>query len=281
MPGALMKLTLINPRASIRRNGQLRFGVVYRFMVRAEEHLSYTIPRIGCGGDALTRYSSMSTVELIQACVGADNAAWEEFVVRFHRPISLSTVRIAYQWGEIPQQVVDDLVQETYLKLCANKCRQLLEFAAEHPDAIPGYIKTIAVNIARDHFKSLHSQKRGSGEVSQIMEDADSKAGPSTLGGQDAMEQEVLFKQIDECIESCLEGPDRERDRTIFWLYYQQGMTAKDIAALPRMGLSTKGVESVLVRVIRLLRERLVGMQVQIGSKPTQGEKGFLPAESF
>jgi RNA polymerase sigma-70 factor, ECF subfamily len=221
----------------------------------------------------------MSGEQLIQACAeGNDGAAWDEFVRRFHRPISLSTIRTAYQWGEIPQQVVDDLVQETYLKLCTNKCCQLLEFARRHPDAILGYVKTIAVNVAHDYFKSLHSQKRGSGQVNQIMEDTDPTAAPSEPGGPEAMERRVLFKQIDECIETCLEGPDQDRDRTIFWLYYQQGMTAKDIAALPTIGLSAKGVESVLVRVIRLVRDRMVGMQIQMG---TQGEKGFLPAESY
>jgi RNA polymerase sigma-70 factor, ECF subfamily len=223
----------------------------------------------------------MSAEELIRACAqGNDGAAWDEFVSRFHRPISLSIIRIAYQWGELPQQVVDDLVQDTYLKLCINKCRQLLEFAANHPDTVVGYIKTIAANVAHDYFKSIHSKKRGSGEVNQIMEEADLKAAPSKVGGQDAMEREVLFKQIDECIES-LEGPDRDRDRTIFWLYYQQGMTAKDIAALPTIGLSAKGVESVIVRVIRLLRDRIVGMQIQSGSALTPGEKGFFPAESY
>lgn len=226
------------------------------------------------------RYSSLSAVELIGLCAESnDGAAWEEFVARFHRPISFSVVRTAYQWDEIPQQAVDDLVQETYLKLCANKCHHLLEFSTKHPDAIPGYIKTIAVNVARDYFKALHSQKRGSGEVGQISEDADPKAAPRQLGGQEAMERQVLFKQIDECIECCLEGPDQDRDRTIFWLYYQQGMTAKDIAELPTIGLSAKGVESVIVRVVRLLRERMVDMQIVSGTRP--GEKGLLPAQSY
>ena len=81
-----------------------------------------------CCGVRLLRHSSMSGEELVRACAeGNDGAAWEEFVSRFHRPISLSIIRTAYQWGEIPQQVVDDLVQDIYLKLCANKCRQLLE----------------------------------------------------------------------------------------------------------------------------------------------------------
>lgn len=228
----------------------------------------------------MVRYSSLSAVELIGLCAESnDGAAWEEFVARFHRPISLSVIRVAHQWGENPQQAVDDLVQDTYLKLCANKCLQLLEFSANHPDAILGYIKTIAVNVAHDYFKSLHSQKRGSGEVGQIAEGADPKAAAHEPGGQEAMERAVLFKQVDECIECCLDGPDRDRDRTIFWLYFKQGMTAKDIAALPTIGLSAKGVESVIVRVTRLLRERMVDMQIGSGSRP--GEKGLLPAESY
>jgi RNA polymerase sigma-70 factor (ECF subfamily) len=224
----------------------------------------------------------MSEEELIRACAeGTDAAAWDEFVRCFHRPICLSIIRIAYQWGEVPQRIVDDLVQDTYLKLCTNKCQQLLRFAEQHPNNVLAYIKTIAANVAHDHFKSHHSQKRGSGEISQLGEDSDPQSAPSTPGGSEAIEREVLFKQIDECVESCLEGPDRDRDRTIFWLYYQQGMTAKDIAALPTIGLSPKGVESVIVRIIRLVRERMVRMQIQIGSKPAQGEKGFLPAESY
>jgi RNA polymerase sigma-70 factor (ECF subfamily) len=200
----------------------------------------------------------MSDTELIRVCAeGHDDAAWVEFVCRFRRPITLSIIRIAHQWGESPQQVVDDLVQDTYLKLCADSCRQLLEFAERAPHAVVGYIKKTAVNVAHDYFKSLHSQKRGSGEVSQIMEEFDPRASPSDLGGEKAIEQEIQFQQIDECLKSCLEGPDRERDRLIFWLHCRQGMTAKEIAALPDINLSAKGVESVIFRVLRLLRERM------------------------
>jgi RNA polymerase sigma-70 factor (ECF subfamily) len=90
----------------------------------------------------------MSVGELIRACAESnDGAAWEEFVTRFQRPISLSIKRTACQWGKDQWQFVDDLLQDTYLKLCADKCRLLLEFAQQHSDeAMLGYIKTIAIN---------------------------------------------------------------------------------------------------------------------------------------
>jgi len=224
----------------------------------------------------------MSAEELIHACAESnDGPAWQEFVARFHRPISLSILRIAYQWGSTPGQIVDDLVQETYLKLCADKCQLLRGFAFRHPEAVLGYIKTIAVNVAHDHFKSLHSQKRGSGGAAQLLEDVEPCAKSGDLGGQAAMEREVLLDQIDRCLEVCSEGFDRERDRLIFWLYYQQGMSAKAIAALPTVDLTAKGVESAIFRLTRLVREQIVGLRSRTSTSPQPGEKGFRPAESY
>jgi RNA polymerase sigma-70 factor (ECF subfamily) len=200
----------------------------------------------------------MSIEELIRACAESNEAtAWEEFVARFRRPISLSILRAAYQWGKIPQQIVDDLVQETYLKLCTNKCKLLLDFAAQHPDSVPGYIKTIAVNVAHDYFKSLHSQKRGEGETDQFQEEAEPQAHRGGFGSQGAMEHEVLLKQIDDRLHGCAAGPNQERDCLIFWFYYLQGMSAKAIAALATIKLTAKGVEAVIFRLIRCVREQL------------------------
>ena len=223
----------------------------------------------------------MSAEDLIRACAESnDGAAWEEFVARFHRPVSLSIVRAAYQWGALPRQVVDDLVQETYLKLCTDKCRLLLSFAVQHPEAVPGYIKTIAVNVAHDHFKSLYSQKRGTGLAQESLEYIDPKAETESLGGQGAMEREILLKQIDECLSTCSTGTDQQRDRLIFWLYYQQGMSAKSIACLPTVGLTAKGVESAILRLTRLVRQQLVEARPGPSGK-TASEKGFRPAESY
>jgi len=76
----------------------------------------------------------MSIKDLIRACAETnDGAAWEEFVARFQRPISLSIKRTACQWGKNPEQFVDDLLQETYLKLHAEKCRLLLQLPSNIP----------------------------------------------------------------------------------------------------------------------------------------------------
>jgi hypothetical protein len=45
----------------------------------------------------------------------------------------------------------------------------------------------------------------------------------------------------------------------IFWLYFRQGMSTKEIASLPTIGLGTKGVGSVIERLKHGLREQIVG----------------------
>jgi RNA polymerase sigma-70 factor, ECF subfamily len=209
-------------------------------------------------------------VQLIRACAETNDAeAWEEFVARFERPISLSIKRTACQWGMDPLQFVDDLLQETYLKLCANKCRLLLEFALQHPDdVVLGYIKTIATNVARDYFKALHSQKRGAGETDQWHEDFDLAALSGSLGGPDAMERVVFLKQVDDQLQNCAAGCNQERDCLIFWFYYLQGMSAKAIAALATIRLTAKGVEAVIFRLTRCVREHLSNAGMAESAEP-------------
>src|SRR5262245_52549937 len=73
-------------------------------------------------------YGTVTVSELICACVEGEAAAWQEFMRRFHRIIAITAYRAARRWGENMQEVADDLAQETYLKLCADRARVLREF---------------------------------------------------------------------------------------------------------------------------------------------------------
>lgn len=219
-------------------------------------------------------YTSLSVEELIRACAESnDSAAWEEFIARFQRDISLSIIRTSRRWDIPPREVVDDLVQETYLKLCADKCCLLHEFAIAHPEAVNGYVKTVAINVARDYFKSQQSHKRGGRSVVQSLPELEPKARSEDLGGQDAMEREVLLRQIDACLRSWAEGPSQQRDLTVFWLYYRQGLTAKEIAALPTTGLTVKGVESLVLRLKCIIREKMIDLRGDRSPRRTKPER--------
>ena len=207
----------------------------------------------------MTRYSSLSLKDIVCLCAGpCDQAAWEEFVTRVGRSISLTIIRTASVWGEPGRSLVEDLVQCTYMRLWEDGCRLLRDFAIQHPESILAYLKKVAANITHDHFKHLHSQSCGRSNPHVSTAEVDVEAEQGTHGSQERIAFELFLGEIDDYLNRCLVGPDQERDRTIFWLYFRQGMSTKEIASLPTIGLGTKGVGSVIERLKRGIREQLL-----------------------
>ncbi len=203
---------------------------------------------------------ALSADDLVRACAqGGDSAAWEEFVRRFHRLIATVVLRVARRWDAGPSpNVIDDLVQDTYLKLCADNCQMLRNFQPRHPDAFYGYLKVVAANLARDHFKAQMSAKRGAGVVTVT---DDSALDPTTTprAPEEDPERRILLKEVYAALHRRVQGPHLQRDLQVFRLYYREGLTATAIAALPFIGLSAKGVESTILRLTRMLREEMAG----------------------
>lgn len=181
--------------------------------------------------------------------------AWEEFVRRFHKLIAAVVLRTASRLGDCSTQTVDDLIQETYLKLCGDSFRLLREFDQRHPDAFLAFVRVVAANVARDHFKSLHSKKRGQMQIDSISEEIVPPAAEESDGGPKAIQRAVLLHEVERHLDLSIAGPDQDRNARIFWLYYRTGLSAGAIAALPGIGLTTKGVESLILRITRELRQ--------------------------
>jgi RNA polymerase sigma-70 factor, ECF subfamily len=226
-------------------------------------------------------YKTIAAEDLVLACLQTgDESAWAEFVRRFHPLIARVVMRVARQWGEVSPQIIDDLIQDTYLKLCADRNTFSQRFRPAHRDAVFGYIKVITVNLVHDHFKASRSQKRDSALTASIDAVPGHSLGPLAVSSRVALERTVLIQQVDSCLRTIAPGSKGQRDRRIFWLYYRVGLPASEIAALPTIGLSTKGVESTLLRLNRQIRERLVNSHQTV--PPSQAtEKGNRSTESF
>jgi RNA polymerase sigma-70 factor, ECF subfamily len=204
------------------------------------------------------RYSSLSLKDLVCLCAGPrDDEAWEEFVSRVGKPISLTIMRTL--GGQPSRSLVEDLVQITYLKLWEDGCHHLRDFAIQHPEAILGYIRKTAANATRDYLKHLHSPSAGGDKPHVSTSDVDPQAGNEVHGSEERIAFEILLKEIDEHLKHCLTAPDQERDRTIFWLYFRWGMSTREIASLPTIGLTAKGVGTVIERLKHCIREEILG----------------------
>jgi RNA polymerase sigma-70 factor, ECF subfamily len=199
----------------------------------------------------------LSAQELVQLCLDRnEKAAWEEFVRRYQPTIARVVTRTVRHWTMPSHALVDDLVQETYMKLFANDSRALREFDFQHENAIFGFLKTVASNAVMDYFRNQYSKKRGSGLEDASLDDA-TVVVRVTHGGSRQLDREIMVHEIDSCLKSQTSEPNFVRDYSIFWLYYQHGLTAKAISTLPSVRLTVKGVESTLLRLTRLVRARM------------------------
>jgi RNA polymerase sigma-70 factor (ECF subfamily) len=199
----------------------------------------------------------LSPQELLRACLTTGGEPlWNEFVRTFQPMIASVIIKTLRRWGQPDAALVDDLVQETYLKLCANNFRALREIESDYENAVFGFIKVVASNVVQDHYRKSLSQKRGSGKGEEDLELAHASA-VSDSSFSERVEKKAQLGQIDQCLKAYAGEPNFERDYAIFWLFHRQGLTAKEISELPTIELSVKGVESTLLRLARLIRSEL------------------------
>jgi RNA polymerase sigma-70 factor (ECF subfamily) len=198
-----------------------------------------------------------SVNELAKACAHSSDATeWQEFVSRCMPLASLVALRVSRMWVGDPSPVtVDDIVQETFLKLCEQERRILRDFEPRGDDSFFGLLRIVTASVANDYFRRFYSVKRGGKVVTMPLLDDEGQM-PLDSGRPAArIHQAALLEQLDQKLRSAPKVIS-ERDRVIFWLYYRQGYTADEIARLPATALTAKGVESALRRVTLWLREQ-------------------------
>ena len=114
--------------------------------------------------------------ELARTCArSADTAEWAEFLGRCAPVAALVAVRVARVWqGNTTASVVDDIVQEVFLKLCEHERRILREFKPRGEDSFLALLRVIAASVANDYFRRQRSEKRGGKVVTMVLDEESS-----------------------------------------------------------------------------------------------------------
>ena len=199
-----------------------------------------------------------------ECATNPSSEAWEEFIRRFQRTMALAIMRTAAQYGKNDKDTVDELVQETLLKLCANERALLRNFQARHENAVAAFLRVVSTNVAHDHLRTQVSAKRGANKISQFEVEHEVADANSTRLPADQLDRTVLLGELHCKLQQLLAGEEFTRDRLIFRLYFGLGLTAEAISRRPDVGLSAKGVETALLRMVKLLRERIRGSSVEL-----------------
>ncbi len=170
---------------------------------------------------------------------------------RFHPVITSAAIRVSRRWGAGTSTEIDDVVQEVYLKLCLDRERILGTSQVTQQEAVFGYLKVVATNIAHDFFRRRGAAKRGLFQTTVLMD------GKELVSLPDDIERKLTLAELDRLLVTVTQTETGRRDRAIFNLYFKQGMTAQAIASLPGVSLTIKGVEAVLHRLTRTIRDAI------------------------
>src|SRR5579862_8303241 len=158
----------------------------------------------------------LSVKELVQLCLDSqDEAVWTEFVRRFQPLIAGVVNRCVLRKGRSNPTLVDDLVQDTYLKLCANNFKALRNFEFHHDNALFAFLKVIATNVVEDYYRRIKNEKRGGGRQEVDIEEVRNIA-PANPRLSQPVEREILVSQINKCLAELAAEPNFVRDYTIF-----------------------------------------------------------------
>jgi len=126
----------------------------------------------------------------------------------------------------------------------------------------------VTANVAYDHFRKEHP-------VDDVTDELNEAINPFSASRGNSTEDEIFFNQVDQILRLRGNGPQEEKERAIFWLYYRHGLTSKAIASIPAMNLTIKGVESCIFRLTVYVKQAVI--------KHKRGEKpgGIKAAGSF
>jgi RNA polymerase sigma-70 factor, ECF subfamily len=190
-----------------------------------------------------------SFTELYARCLQSrDAGAWTELVTRLQPVFARVAYRTSVEWGRADLRELDDVVQEIFLKLGSLDTEKLGRVPLDSDSAALAYFQVMAANAARDYFRAKYANKRGEMRTDTGVERLEEFAARATLAQTD---REILLAEINRVLIA------EPRERAVFWLYYRDGLTAKEIAAMPMFQLTPKGVESLLFRLTAKVRERV------------------------
>jgi len=227
--------------------------------LKSEKRTPLNVP--GSFGQAMLHHLNLEHLDLnalLQVCLHTGNEeCWTEFIRRSQPVITGAIAQsMRRRGGRITRHQVDDLAQDTYLKLCANNFRALREFDCTHENALFGFLKVVACNVVHDYFRSCYCRKHGSGKNTVSLNEVDAVKTP-TSRVRPEWYREILVHEITRALSARMLEPGFQRDCTIFWLYYRQGLSCNAIAQLACIGLSVKGVESTVHRLTKFVKQRL------------------------
>ena len=189
-------------------------------------------------------YGKLSTQELIDRCIARDERAWEEFLCLFGKHLDRTCAMWIRRHGrQSSKDLIEELKQNTYLRLCQNDCRALRSYQGTHERSIYSFLAKTVSWVVPDYYRDEGNRL----EPAELDPD---------LPSPDSMKNLGLIREVFECLDRTVgEEPEGKRNIAMLKLFYWHGYSAREIAEL--CGLQTRKVENILLRLISILRRNM------------------------
>jgi RNA polymerase sigma-70 factor (ECF subfamily) len=196
------------------------------------------------GGERSSNSTATSRT-LLERLRADDAAAWDRLVALY--------APLVYRWcrrWDLPEQEIADILQDVFQAVAMH----IASFRkSDGGDTFRGWLRTIARNKVRDHFRKLGREPGGAGGTDAQIRLSWLPASPlpeEDDSGDHQADRGVIGRALD-----LIRGEFEERTWRAFWLTAVEDRAPKEVAL--ELGMSPGAVRVAKSRVLRRLREEL------------------------
>jgi DNA-directed RNA polymerase specialized sigma24 family protein len=187
--------------------------------------------------------------KLVELCLERNEDAWVELLRRYRRLIAGIAAKTILRFSRPADGLIQDLVEESIVRICASNFRALRELEWRHEGALRGLLQITASTTAQDHIRKSRSPKRDVTKEQSLEDPGLVVPLPQNFAAQ--VERKILLEQLARCLATVTQSePDCTRNIAMFLLYFGARVTASDLSRL--YNLNVRKVENTVARLGRL-----------------------------
>lgn len=188
-------------------------------------------------GRAAREIGEADEAELVERVRRGEDAAFETIFRCYYRPL------VAFARGYVRSEAIaEELIQETFLRIWTNRTSWKID------TRIRAYLFAAVRNRCLNHLD--HQRVNGRWSARAVGDEA----GADLTGRIPTPEEDALAGEVRAAVRAAIESLP-ERARAVATLRWQGGLSYAEIA--DAMGITRKGVENQIGRVMKVLRGKL------------------------
>jgi len=211
-------------------------------------------------------FKELSNNDLVKRCAEESHSrlAWKEFYHRFDDHIRSMVTRFCGLKHLYGRNLIEDLTQDTYVRLVKDDCKRLRNYIGENDKSIYSYLAFVARTAVSEYEKKENAQKRQHRKKS-LYDPVDNEgltlidilANPYAPLPDEKLMLESLRQEVEMILEEIIAGHEKDRDKKIFLDHVYEGLTPQQISE--RVALSPKRIRNIITAVKKRLRLRWQG----------------------